>query len=459
MANFKFGYLFKKKYTIYKNEEYEIFEFIDIIAGIAFTNIDKNNRCNILTGKYAGMYASVIDKNKNEEELVFIDMDLSYAIEKNDNNVEFESIKKKIISSTAKYYLRDNDGVSLKKLVNEKLIEQLENENKRETDFDENEFQNESDISSMYSTIKKTIISQDEQIMQILTSLFKNQKVVNSNLSIDLIAKLKENILIYGSTGTGKTEILKRISKIYNMPIVIEDSTSLSETGYVGRKIDDILENLCLAANGNIELAQKGILVLDEFDKLAEKSNSQSHVSKEGVQRSLLKLLDGTVFYFNGKQFDTSKLTIVALGAFTGITKEDDYSKITTNDFIKYGIMRELIGRFSKTIAMNPLTKEDIIKILKESDFSPLNTYKQLFKLLNVDFKFGNDFIEYIAELAIAKESGARSLKTVFDDCISSALFKIFAGEYSCISLVKPDETTTKPYVLTKKRTIGGLNN
>ena len=114
--------------------------------------------------------------------------------------------------------------------------------------------------------------------------------------------------------------------------------------------------------------------------------------------------------------------------------------------------MRELIGRFSKTIAMNPLTKEDIIKILKESDFSPLNTYKQLFKLLNVDFKFGNDFIEYIAELAIAKESGARSLKTVFDDCISSALFKIFAGEYSCISLVKPDEETTKPYVLTKKK-------
>ena len=157
MANFKFGYLFKKKYTIYKNEEYEIFEFIDIIAGIAFTNIDKNNRCNILTGKYAGMYASVIDKNKNEEELVFIDMDLSYAIEKNDNNVEFESIRKKIISSTAKYYLRDNDGVSLKKLVNEKLIEQLENENKRETDFDENEFQNESDISSMYSTIKKLL--------------------------------------------------------------------------------------------------------------------------------------------------------------------------------------------------------------------------------------------------------------------------------------------------------------
>ena len=451
MANFRIGYLFKKKYTLYKNEEYEIFELLDFVTGITFTNTDNIDRCNILTGKYASMYASLIDEKRNEGEFVFRDINLNYAIKQNDNNVDFNSIRKKIISITAKYYLRDSNGTTLKRLMNKNLIEQLDKENQKDSDFNEAELQNASDISTMYTEIKKTIISQDEQIMQILTSLFKNQKVVNSNLSIDLIAKLKENILIYGSTGTGKTEILKRISKIYNIPIVIEDATSLSETGYVGRKIDDMLENLCLAANGDIDLAQKGILVLDEFDKLAEKANNQSHVSKEGVQRSLLKLLDGTLFYFNNKQFDTSKLTVVALGAFTRITNGDNYAKITTDDFIKYGIMRELIGRFSKTIAMNPLTKEDIIKILKKSDFSPLNTYKQLFKLLNVDFEFNNEFIEYIAELAIAKQSGARSLKTVFDDCISSALFKIFAGEYSRISLIKPNDENSKPYVLTKK--------
>ena len=112
--------------------------------------------------------------------------------------------------------------------------------------------------------------------------------------------------------------------------------------------------------------------------------------------------------------------------------------------------MIELIGRFSKTIAINPLTKEDIIKILKESDFSPLSTYKKLFDMLEVNFN--NEFIEYIAELAISKQSGARSLKTVFDDCISSALFRIFAGEYSSISLVKPDDENNKPYVLTKTK-------
>ena len=309
------------------------------------------------------------------------------------------------------------------------------------------------DISTMYDSIKKTIISQDEQIMQILTALFKNQKVINSDLEPDLVAKLKENILIYGSTGTGKTEILKRISKLYNIPIVIEDATSLSETGYVGRKITDMLDDLCLAANGDIQLAEKGILVIDEFDKLAEKSNdNQSHVSRLGVQRSLLKLLDGSLFYFGDKQFDTSKLTIVCLGAFTGISNNDDYQNITSEDFMNYGIMRELIGRFSKTIAMNPLLKEDIIKILKYSDFSPINTYKKLFEILEVNFEFTDEFIDYIAELAVAKKSGARSLKTVFDDCISSALFRIFAGEYSGISLIRPDKQTEKPYILTRKK-------
>ena len=214
-----------------------------------------------------------------------------------------------------------------------------------------------------------------------------------------------------------------------------------------------MLEDLYLAAGKNIKLAEKGILVIDEFDKLAEKNeDNQSHVSRLGVQRSLLKLLDGSLFYFDNKKFDTSKLTIVGLGAFTGITDSDDYKNLSSNDFIKHGIMRELMGRFSKTIAMNPLSKEDMIKILKESDFSPLNTYKKLFEMLNVNFDFNDKFIEYIASLAIEKHSGARSLKTIFDDCISSALFRIFAGEYSGISLIKPDERNNKPYVLTKKK-------
>lgn len=454
MSSLRVGYLFKKKYIDYQDKKYEIFKFVDYVSGIGFTNTNNNDICNVLSGNNAGVYASFINEDANEGEYVFLSDDIDKAIKDNGNRVDFIAIRKNRISSTAKYYLRNDKSTGLTQLLNKDLISYLQKKDKKgQSDFDEGEFEKTSDISSMYSSIKKTIISQDEQIMQILTALFKNQKVVNSDLDMDLIAKLKENILIYGSTGTGKTEILKRISRLYNIPIVIEDATALSETGYQGRKITDMLEDLCLAADNDIELAEKGILVIDEFDKLAEKSgDSQSHVSRLGVQRSLLKLLDGTLFYFDDKKFDTSKLTVVGLGAFTGITKGDDYKQLTTDDFMKYGIMRELIGRFSKTIAMNPLSKEDIIKILKESDFSPLNTYKKLFDMLEVNFDFSDEFIEYIAELAITKQSGARSLKTVFDDCISSALFRIFAGEYSSISLVKPDDENNKPYVLTKTK-------
>lgn len=455
MTSLKIGYLFKKFYVTYNNTKHEIFEFVDYITGINFTNTENNDRCNIITGKYAGYYASQINKDGNEEEFVFIDDSLDEAIKRADKHVDFSRFRKEALARTSKYYLRSGGGTSLTRLLNEDLLDFLENRSTDNSEYDEEELKKTSDISTMYSQIKKTIISQDEQIMQILTAIFKNQRVINSNLDKDLITKLKENIFVCGATGTGKTEILKRIAKLHKVPIVIEDATSLSETGYQGRNITDMLENLYLATDKDLDLAEKGILVIDEFDKLAEKpEDSQSHVSRLGVQRSLLKLLDGATFYFDSKKFDTSKLTIVVLGAFTGITEDDDYKQLKEENFIRYGIIRELIGRFSKPITMNPLFKEDIIKILKESDFSPLNTYKELFDLLGVEFSFDEDFIEYIADLAIEKQSGARSLKTVFDNCISSALFRIFAGEYSSILLVKPSEDsndTAKPYILTKK--------
>lgn len=347
------------------------------------------------------------------------------------------------------YYTYDSKKNIFSRITDKKLLQKIQGTTK---DYDDSILNKDTDISQMYSGIKKTIISQDEQIMQILTSLFKNQKVINSSLDPDTIAKLKENIIVYGPTGTGKTEILKRIANIYTIPIVIEDATSLSEIGYVGRNITDMLENLYLAADKDIEKAQKGILVIDEFDKLAENDKgSKDHVSRIGVQRSLLKLLDGSTFYFDNKKFDTSRLSVVALGAFTGIVDNDDYSNVSSTDFVNYGIMRELMGRFSKLVAMNSLSKKDIKKILIESNFSPLNTYRLLFESMNIEFTYDEGFIDYIAEKAIALNSGARSLKTIFDDTISSAMFRIFAEEYSAINLTRPTDEKGA-YILTKKR-------
>lgn len=479
MANIKIGFLFKKRYVEYQGKNYEVFEFLDYVSGIGFTNTAGNEICNIINGDYAGTYANVLSEDANEDEYVFVSDDIGKAIKDNSNSVDYEAIRKNKIYCTAKYYLRNTKGSGLTKLVNRNLIIYLENECRNVlSDSDEEEPINTNDILTMYSSIKETIISQDMPIKQILTTFYKNQIAVNSDLDADSISEMKEHILICGSTGTGKTEIIKRISKLCNIPMVIEDSTAFSETGYQGREITGMLEDLLHEANDNLKAAERGILVIDEFDKLAEinsNNNSESHVSKKGVQRSLLKLLDGTVYTLsNNKKFDTSKLTVVALGAFTGILEEKkryngssmgfksnnspeddkvyDYSTLVEDDFVRFGIIRELIGRFSNIVSTNSLTKEDMVKIIKESNFSPLKTYKKLFDIMGVDFDFNDEFIEYVAETAIAKNTGARSLKKTFDECISSALFDLFAGEYSSISLVKPDDDNDKPYQLSRKQ-------
>lgn len=448
MIKLALGHLFKAKKINLDGDNYEVFEYVDFVAGITYDSIKNQHLCSVITGRCAGQYALVSGSENSEYH--FCEVGLNDSIKRNDNSADFEKMRALMLKNMAKYYKKN--GSSFTAITDKKTIAAIDKALKTQSEFNEENLNSQSNIATMYNDIKKTIIAQDEQIMQILTALFKNQTVIDSDLDDDLIAKLKENVLICGSTGTGKTEILKRISKLYDIPIVIEDATSLSETGYVGRKITDLLEDLYLSADDDIEKAQKGILVIDEFDKLAEgHTNSGDHVSRIGVQRSLLKLLDGSLFYFDDKKFDTSKLTVVALGAFTDIKKGDDYANLTNDDFIKYGMMRELMGRFSKIIKMNTLTEEDIIKILKESDFSPLNTYKVLFEKLGIEYSYTEDFIKYIAEIAVTKQSGARSLKMVFDDAISGALFKIFAGEYTSISLDRPSSENDKPYTLTDK--------
>ena len=437
--------IYKKKECTIDGKKQIYYEKIDCAYGFWYNFNNTGKNFVVLTGKIAG-------------ETIGPDSIYDYASFKTlnelcaENNHTYSYNKFKSMSTyrdyIGDYFTYDPLERIFTRITNQDLLQKIEGATK---DYDDTILNDDTDISKMYSAIKKTIISQDEQIMQILTSLFKNQKVINSSLGIDLIAKLKENIIVYGSTGTGKTEILKRIASIYKIPIVIEDATSLSEIGYVGRNITDMLENLYLAAGKDIEKAQKGILVIDEFDKLAEKDKgSKDRVSRSGVQRALLKLLDGSTFYFGEKKFDTSRLSVVALGAFTGMVANDDYSNVSSTDFVNYGIMRELMGRFSKLVAMNPLSKEDIKKILTESDFSPLNTYRLLFNSMNIEFSYDEDFVDYIAEKAIALNSGARSLKTVFDDTISGAMFRIFAGEYSSINLTRPTNDE-KPYVLKKR--------
>lgn len=466
------GYLFKKYKINYNNKEQEIFIFKDVAIG--FTFFYHNNKIfHVISEDSPNIYASVLTENGNECEDIIIIEDLDRISKEVNYVVDYSKIRAKMLEKMKKYYIR-YDNKTLQSVVDQNLIKTIEKKLANKIVASDVEASKVStSILDMYHSIKKTIISQDEQIMTILTSLYKNQTVVNSDLDLDLISKLKENILVFGSTGTGKTEILKQIAKLYNVPIVIADATQLSETGYQGRNVTDMLEDLYIATNKNINLAQRGILVIDEFDKLAEKKEDhQTHVSRLGVQRSLLKLLDGSDFYLkDGICFNTSKLSVVALGAFTGILENNikkkqigfgtsvneddsmycDYKNVTMEDFINFGLMSEVIGRFSKLVPMNTLKREDIKRILIESDSSPLNTHKELFRIMNIEFDYSDEFIDWLAEKAVKLQSGARCLKTVFDECISSAMFDIFAGQYSKLSLVKPDSSEEeKPYVLTK---------
>ena len=148
--------------------------------------------------------------------------------------------------------------------------------------------------------------------------------------------------------------------------------------------------------------------------------------------------------------FNTSKLTVVALGAFSGIRKNGDYSDVITNDFIDYGIMREVMGRFSKLISMNEFSREDYKRILLESNLSPINTYQKLFDELGIKFTYDDDLIDYVIDEAIALECGARSLKTVFDGIVSDSLFNIFAESKKEVHLSIPKEKN-KSYVAKRK--------
>lgn len=480
-----FGLLLEKQSVILDNRKYEFWEYIDFVFGIHFVNEREKPVFNIYSDKYYNMIIPVLNsKSINDSQYMVAIQGINDAVKYAFGDVNFKEFENNASWMFEKYYVYNKLLQSLVPLKDKKVLAYLSNmeqDNKEKADIKNDIVDNKKlSIEVMYKRIKENVISQDEQIKQILTAIYKNQEVINSNIDIGAKLKLKENILVCGPTGTGKTEILKQIASIYDIPIVIEDITSFSEIGYVGRNTSDMLLDLYSEANGDIAKAERGILVIDEFDKLAEfGDNSAQHVSRSGVQRSLLKMLDGSIFWLDKNQktlgfnsgekqkFDTSLLTIVCLGAFTGIidnniknmgfganidnnNNKSNYQNLTMNDFTKYGIMPELIGRFSKILKMNPLSKEDLKNILLNSKLSPIYMYQSLFDEKNIKFKFNDDFIEWVANEAVLLKSGARSLKSIVDGCLNNALFEIFSGNITEIELVEPKSNNDKAYTLKK---------
>lgn len=316
------------------------------------------------------------------------------------------------------------------------------------------------DVSSLYSRVTNSLRGQNDQVKDVISAIDINQRINNP--------RLKQNILICGDTGVGKTELFRLLSKDLNIPMVVEDATQYTMAGYVGKSVDEMLAHLLASASDDIGLAERGILVVDEIDKKASMGANEK-VATAGVLESLLKLMEGGSYCFEYKKRDislnTTNMTFVAMGAFSGlreqvISKEpvgfnkDYVSKRTnpysTDNFNKYGLLPEFIGRCNNKIIMNPMTIDILTDILNNSSNSPMLLTKELFSLYGVDLVYDDEVILAIAKQAQLLKTGARSLFEIMFNLTKEARFEVQSnrGKYKKLVLSKDMVHDNRNYVL-----------
>lgn len=309
------------------------------------------------------------------------------------------------------------------------------------------------------ASLDEWIIGQEDAKKTLAIALSNHYKRLNQDEDDELIEK--SNVLLVGSTGSGKTASVKALAKSMDLPLVIEDVTSISSTGYVGRDTEDILKNLLSAADGNLEKAQKGIVLLDEGDKLKrEKSgNGARDVKGEGVQQSLLKIVEGGVFDLKTKagviKFDTTNVLFILSGAFEGIEKviekrlntknkkatvgftgtidtrkesqkyNDLIVQVKHEDLKNFGMMPELLGRFPVVTALQELSEEALIEILTKPKNAIVKQFKKNFAMDDVELDFTDKALYKIAKEAKERKIGARALRSIVEDILKEPMFEV----------------------------------
>ena len=413
------------------------------------------NGFQIKNGKYKSM---ILPKFDNEEELSIFPFNAYSFIESGiykDVDEMRETFTCEDKCPVFRFSIDYNDNINftmLKDVFTDMIdINEVEIFNKDEINID---------IESINNEVRQSIIGQDNAIKQILSTIYFNQKLYNSNLDDDKVRNLKQNILLVGSTGVGKTEIIKQIAKQLDIPCVIEDATRYTISGYKGNSVEDMITHLYETADYDSDLAERGILVIDEIDKKSTKEDVSS-ISSTGVQQSLLKLIEGTKYNISGDtenflepfEFDSSFLTVILCGAFSHMDEKKKEEKVvgftsskninekkSVKDFKDSGIIPELMGRMSKIIQLNTLEEKDFIKILKESSISPLKLTKEFYASLGVEVFFTDSFINDIARIAKEKDIGARGLKTAFDETIDTLEFEVLSGNILKIIFNRADD-------------------